>query len=105
MGKIFDNLYNDILKETATTTQPSSAAQAPQNPQNPQQQQQPNQNNQAYQKTPTPNITSPQQNNNADLLKIVQQKMQDGQDKEFNQQLLQMLQNLKLPNQAQIKRP
>lgn len=93
MSKTFDELYNSVLKETMTTnTQPTSSAPASNQPaqQNQQtnQQQPQNQNNQAYQKTPTPNTPASQQTNDNDLMKVLQQKLQDQQ---FKQQLLQML--------------
>jgi len=103
MSKTFDKLYNSVLRETMGTNVPVGSAansnqpqpgQPPQPPQ-PQQAQTPQpgqpqtaQNNQQYQKTPTPNSTAPQPANDNDLMKALQQKMQDQQ---FKQQLLQML--------------
>lgn len=98
MSNTFDNFYNSVLQEMVTNTQPTSGAPA-QNTNQPQQGQQtaqPNQqpaqtsNNQQYQKTPAPNAAPNQTSNDNDLMKMLQQKLQD---EKFKQQLMQMLNN------------
>ena len=93
MKKSFDQVCAEILGEILNTTTPAASAVNPQQPNQPNQQQ-PNQpNQQQYQKTPTPNNPQQQQGND-ELMKMLQQKMQD---EKFKQQLMQMLKTPQQP--------
>jgi hypothetical protein len=100
MTKTFDEICSNILKEMITNTADLSTSPQAQQMGAQTNQQTPNQNqstSQQYQKTPTPQQSPSANKENEELVKLLQQKMQD---EKFKQQLLQMLQPTSQTNAA-----